>query len=82
VRSVRYHPDASAEFLREIEYYLALNPALSGRFDRAVRACEVNRPGFELTPRSWTVCHRANYVVFLSRYPTGLSPFSLSLIRS
>jgi hypothetical protein len=41
VRAVRYHPDASAEFLREIEYYLALSPALSERFDRAVLACEV-----------------------------------------
>ncbi len=41
MRAVRYHPDASAEFLREIEYYLALSPALSERFDRAVLACEV-----------------------------------------
>lgn len=47
---------------------------------RADIAAWVNRPGFELTPRSWTV-GPADQAAFLSRYSTGLSPRSPSLIR-
>ena len=40
MRSVRYHPDARAEFLHEVEYYSRLSMRLSERFDRAVLVAE------------------------------------------
>ena len=40
VRVVRYHPDARAEFLHEVEYYSRLSIRLSERFDKAVLAAE------------------------------------------
>jgi toxin ParE1/3/4 len=40
VRSVRYHPEARDEFLREIEYYAAISPRLAARFDKSVRIAE------------------------------------------
>ena len=40
MRSVRYHPDARAEFLHEVEYYSRLSVRLGERFDKAVLAAE------------------------------------------
>jgi hypothetical protein len=40
VRSVRYHPEARDEFLREIEYYAAISPRLAERYDKSVRIAE------------------------------------------
>ena len=40
MRSVRYHPEARAEFLHEVQYYAGLSVRLSERFDQAVLAAE------------------------------------------
>ena len=40
MRSVRYYPDARAEFLHEVEYYSRLSARLSERFDKAVLSAE------------------------------------------
>jgi hypothetical protein len=44
VRAVRYHPDASAEFLQEVEYYAAISPRLAELFDKAVQTAELQPP--------------------------------------
>jgi len=40
VRNVRYHPQARAEFLHEVEYFAAISPRLAEHYDRAVHAAE------------------------------------------
>ena len=50
MRSVRYHSDARAEFLHEVEYYSHLSARLSERFDRAVLAAEAQAAE---TPELW-----------------------------
>ena len=40
MRSVRYHAEARAEFLHEVEYYAHLSLRLSERYDKAVVAAE------------------------------------------
>lgn len=40
MRSVRYHGEAQAEFLHEVEYYANLSERLSERYDKAVVAAE------------------------------------------
>ena len=40
MRSVRYHAEARAEFLHEVEYYARLSVRLSERYDKAVVAAE------------------------------------------
>lgn len=50
MRSVRYHPDARAEFLHEVEYYASLSVRLSERFDKAVQSAEAQAAE---TPELW-----------------------------
>lgn len=50
MRSVRYHADARAEFLHEVEYYSRLSVRLSERFDKAVIAAEARAAE---TPELW-----------------------------
>jgi plasmid stabilization system protein ParE len=50
VRSVRYHPDARAEFLHEVRYYAAISPGLAERYDNAVHAAETSAA---MTPDAW-----------------------------
>jgi L-amino acid N-acyltransferase YncA len=50
VRSVRYHPDARAEFLHEVEYYSRLSVRLGERFDKAVLTAEARAAE---TPELW-----------------------------
>ena len=40
MRTVRYHPDARAEFLHQVEYYIAIGTRLADRYDKAVHAAE------------------------------------------
>lgn len=40
MRTVRYHPEARAEFLHGIRYYAAISPGLAERYDKAVHAAE------------------------------------------
>lgn len=40
MRTVRYHAEARAEFLHEVEYYARLSVRLSERYDKAVRTAE------------------------------------------
>jgi toxin ParE1/3/4 len=42
VRSIRYHHDARAEFLHEVQYYAALSTRLAERYDKAVRDAEAH----------------------------------------
>ena len=42
MRSVRYHAQARAEFLHEVQYYAGLSVRLSERFDQAVVAAEAH----------------------------------------
>jgi len=50
VRAVRYHPEARAEFLREVEYYADISPRLAEIYDKAVHAAEVQAAD---TPEAW-----------------------------
>jgi toxin ParE1/3/4 len=38
VNSVRFHPEARAEFVHEVDYYTAVSSSLGERFDVAVKA--------------------------------------------
>ena len=40
MRTVRYHPDARAEFLNQVEYYAAIETRLADRYDKAVHIAE------------------------------------------
>lgn len=50
MRSVRYRPDARADFLDEIQYYAAISPRLAERYDKAVRTAETI---VATTPDAW-----------------------------
>lgn len=50
MRTVRYHAEARAEFLHEVEYYASLSVRLSERYDKAVRTAEVRAAE---APDSW-----------------------------
>jgi type II restriction/modification system DNA methylase subunit YeeA len=50
VRAVRYHPEARAEFLEQLDHFIDINVRLATRFDSAVTEAE------ELaaeSPESW-----------------------------
>ena len=40
MRTVRYHPDARAEFLNQVGYYAAIGTRLADRYDEAVYIAE------------------------------------------
>lgn len=40
MRTVRYHSEARAEFLEQVDYYAAISPRLAEHFDRAVQTAE------------------------------------------
>ncbi|MFT3665954.1 type II toxin-antitoxin system RelE/ParE family toxin [Piscinibacter sp.] len=50
MRTVRYHPEARAEFLHEVRYYAAISPRLAERYDSAVHAAEAAAAS---TPQAW-----------------------------
>jgi plasmid stabilization system protein ParE len=61
VRTVRYHPEARAEFLHQVEYYAAISSRLAERYDRAVHAAETQAAA---TPDAWPRCkHKTRRVV-------------------
>jgi len=41
VRAVRYHPEARAEFLHEVQYYADISTGLAELYDKAVHAAEM-----------------------------------------
>ena len=51
MRSVRYHPDARAEFLHEVQYYAAISPRLAARYVAAVHTAETSAG---MTPEAWS----------------------------
>ena len=50
MRTVRYHPEARAEFLHEVEYYAAISTRLAEHYDRAVHTAETHAA---TTPETW-----------------------------
>ena len=61
MRTVRYHPDARAEFLYQVEYYIAIGTRLADRYDKAVHAAEQQATA---TPETWPMYkHRTRRVV-------------------
>ena len=50
MRTVRYHPEARAEFLHEVEYYVALSARLAEHYDQAVHTAETHAAN---TPETW-----------------------------
>ena len=50
MRAVRYHPEASAEFLHEVEYYATISIRLAELYDKAVHAAEMRAAA---TPEAW-----------------------------
>ena len=50
MRVVRYHPEARAEFLHEVEYYAAIGARLAEHYDKAVHAAEVHAA---TAPQAW-----------------------------
>ena len=53
MRTVRYHPEARAEFLREVEYYADVSHRLAELYDKAVHAAEMQAAA---TPEAWPKC--------------------------
>jgi toxin ParE1/3/4 len=50
VRAVRYHPEARAEFLHDVEYYAGINTRLAELYDKAVHAAEMQAAA---NPETW-----------------------------
>lgn len=50
MRSVRYHPEARAEFLHEVQYYAAISRRLAERYDKAVHTAETSAAA---SPDAW-----------------------------
>lgn len=50
MRTVRYHPDARAEFLNQVEYYIAIGARLAVRYDTAVHVAEQQAAS---APETW-----------------------------
>ena len=50
MRTVRYHPEARAEFLHEVEYYAEISTRLAELYDKAVHAAEMQAA---TTPEAW-----------------------------
>ena len=47
---LRYHPEARAEFLHDIEYYAAISTRLAELYDKAVHTAEKQAAS---TPEAW-----------------------------
>jgi plasmid stabilization system protein ParE len=61
VRKVRYHPEARAEFLHEVEYLAAISARLAEHYDKAVHSAEEQAAN---TPESWPKYkHRTRRVI-------------------
>lgn len=61
MRTVRYHPQARAEFLHEVEYYAAIGTRLAELFDKAVHSAERQAA---TTPDAWSKHkHRTRRVI-------------------
>lgn len=50
MRRVRYHPEARAEFLHEVEYFAAIGSRLAEHYDNAVRDAEEQAAA---APEAW-----------------------------
>ena len=50
MRAVRYHPEARAEFLHEVEYYADISTRLAELYDKAVHAAEMPAAA---NPEAW-----------------------------
>ena len=50
MRTVRYHPEARAEFLQQVEYYADISARLAEHFDKAVHTAETQAAQ---TPETW-----------------------------
>ena len=61
MRIVRYHPDARAEFLNQVEYYIGIGTRLADRYDKAVHIAERQAAA---TPEAWPKYkHRTRRIV-------------------
>ena len=50
MRVVRYHPDARAEFLDQLQYYISTSEPLADRYDTAVSEAEKHAA---TSPETW-----------------------------
>lgn len=50
MRKVRYHPEAQAEFLHEVEYFAAISVRLAEHYDKEVHVAELQAAD---TPEAW-----------------------------
>ena len=50
MRTVRYHSEARAEFLEQVDFYAAISPRLAEHFDRAVQTAETQAAQ---APEAW-----------------------------
>jgi hypothetical protein len=50
VRTVRYHLEARAEFLHDVEYYAGISSRLAALYDKAVHAAEMQAA---VNPEAW-----------------------------
>ena len=50
MRTVRYHPEARAEFLHDVEYYAGISIRLAELYDKAVHAAEMQAAA---NPEAW-----------------------------
>ena len=69
MRTVRYHPEARAEFLHEVEYYAAVSTRLAELYDAAVHAAEMRAAA---SPEAWPRCGRLTRRVIDRRFGFSL----------
>ena len=61
MRKARYHPEARAEFLHEVEFFAAISVRLAEHYDKAVHTAEEQAAD---TPESWPKYkHRTRRVI-------------------
>lgn len=61
MRTVRYHPDARAEFLHQVGYYSSISTRLAERYDKAVHKAEIQAAE---TPEIWpSYTHKTRRVI-------------------
>lgn len=69
MRVVRYHPEARAEFLHDVEYYADISPRLAELYDHAVHTAEAQAAA---TPEAWPPSGRKTRRVVDRRFKFSL----------
>ena len=69
MRGVRYHPEARAEFLHDVEYYAGISTGLAELYDKAIHTAEMQAVA---TPDAWPLSARKTRRVIDRRFKFSL----------